>query len=108
MDYFSKWVEIYPIANKAAISITDWLWRELVPRFSKLRWLQIDSRQEFQGGFADLCDALGISIKATLAGYAKSNRLVKRINREFKAAVRKYALLHEGLWFGWLPEVLVG
>ena len=44
VDYFSGWVEIYPIENKAVITATNWLWGELIPCFGKAHWFLVGSR----------------------------------------------------------------
>ena len=92
VDCFSKQVEIYPIQNKAVMTTMNYLQHEYFPHFGKPHWLHFDARSKLLGEFADLCDMLWIMIQTTSAGYARSNGLVYRINRESKEAVGKYAL----------------
>ena len=54
-----------------------------------------------------MCQGTGITVCQASAGYARSNGLVERFNREIKAVIRKYMGMHPGSsWWDWLPEVL--
>ena len=109
VDCFSKWVEIMPLRDKRSSTLEDWLYREIIPRFGKPRWLRCDSGREFMGAFKALCEELGITLRFVSSGRPEANGQVERVNREIKRSIRRYALLHPTTaWFDWIPEVLVG
>ena len=47
VDCFSKWVEIVPLRDRSSQTLADWLYRDLVPRFGKPRWIRVDAGKEF-------------------------------------------------------------
>ena len=108
VDCFSKWVEIMPLQDKRSSTLGDWLYREIIPRFGKPRWLRYDSGSEFMGAFRALWEELGITLRFVSSGRPEANRQVERVNREIKRSIRRYTLLHPTTaWFDWIPEVLV-
>ena len=98
-----------PLQDKRLSTLADWLYREIIPRFRKPRWLRCDSRREFMGAFIALCEELGITLRLASSGRPEANGQVERVNRETKRSIRRYALLHPTTaWFDWIPVVLVG
>lgn len=73
VDCFSKWVEIVPLKTRGSDEIADWLYRELIPRFGKPRWVRVDAGREFHKAFKAMCSDLGITIRTASAGYPRSN-----------------------------------
>ena len=71
--------------------VASWLYRELIPRFGKPRWVRVDAGKEFAGEVRKLCNSMGITLRVASAGFPRSNGQVERVNREIKAAIRKYA-----------------
>ena len=69
VDCFSKWVEVVPLRDKRAETVAQWLYRELVPRFGKPRWIRCDRGREFMGEFKDLCGEMGITIRLASAAH---------------------------------------
>ena len=109
VDCFSKWVEIMPLRDKRLSTLADWLYREIIPRFGKARWLCCDHGHEFMGAFRALCEELGITLRLISNSRPEANGQAKRVNREIKRPICRYALLHPTTaWFDWIPEVLVG
>ena len=73
VDCFSKWVEIKPIADRTSDTLANWLYRDLIPRFGKPRWLRLDGGNEFKKTFATLCDDLGITRRVASTGRPQGN-----------------------------------
>lgn len=85
------------------------MYRELIPRFGKPRWVRVDAGREFKKKFKELCNSLGVTIRTATSGYPRSNGQVERVNREIKTAIRKYcSQFPNTTWYDWLPEVLAG
>ena len=72
VDCFSKWVEIMPLWDKRSSTLADWLYREIIPRFGKPRWLRCNSGREFMGAFRALCEELGITFKICIKRFPRS------------------------------------
>ena len=95
--------------DKQLSTLVDWLYCEIILRLGKPRWLHCNSRHEFMGAFRALCEELGITLRLVLIGRLEANGQVKRVNREIKQSIHRYALLHPtAAWFDWILEVLVG
>ena len=69
VDCFSKWVEVVPLRDKRAETVAQWLYRELIPRFGKPRWIRCDRGREFMGEFKNLCGELGVTIRLSSAAH---------------------------------------
>ena len=109
VDCFSKWTEIIPIMDRTSRTIANWMYRELLPRFGKPRWVRVDAGREFRGDFERLCGDLGVTVRVASSAHPQANGQVERVNREIKTAIRKYSTMAVGSsWFDWIPEVLMG
>ena len=49
VDCFTKWTEIVPIKDRSSSTMANWLYRELIPRFGKPKWIRVDAGREFKG-----------------------------------------------------------
>ena len=61
------------LQDKRSSSLADWLYREIIPRFRKLRLLHCDSRREFMGAFRERCEELGITLRLASSGRPEAN-----------------------------------
>jgi len=81
-DYFTKWVEAYPMSNMEAhtvaeIVVTKWISRMGVPMV-----IHSDQGRNFESKlFKQMCDLLGVKKTRTTAFRPASNGLVERFNR---------------------------
>ena len=90
MDYFSKYVRIYPMANQKTETILecllDWVYDFGVPdRLHSDQGSQFESRV-----FRAMCERLGIHKTRTTPYHPESDGMVERFNRTLKDMVSKY------------------
>ena len=81
-DYFSKWVEVYPIPDQTAKTVAEKFVQEFVCRFGVPQVLHSDQGRNFESQvFAEMCSILGIDKTRTTPYNPKSDGFVERFNR---------------------------
>ena len=90
MDYFSKYVRIYPMKDQRAITVAghlmDWVYELGVPER-----LHSDQGAQFESHiFQEICKQLGIRKTRTTPYHPQSDGMVERFMRTLKDMVAKY------------------
>ena len=81
-DYFTRWVEAYPIPNQEATTVAKKLVDEFFCRFSPPERLHSDQGRNFESAvIVDVCKLLGIVKSRTTPYHPQSDGLVERFNR---------------------------
>ena len=81
-DYFTRWVEAFPIRNQEATTVAKKLVEEVFCRFSPPEQLHSDQGRQFESFLvAEVCRLLGIQKTRTTAYHPQSDGLVERWNR---------------------------
>ena len=81
-DYFSKWVEAYPVPNEKATTVAEKLVEEFVCRFGVPDQLHSDQGRNFESEvFSEMCTTLGIEKTRTTPYNPKSDGMIERFNR---------------------------
>lgn len=81
-DYFSKWIEAYPLPNQEAATCAKVLTEEWVCRHGCPRSLHSDQGTNFESHLmADVCKLLGIEKTRTTPLMPKSDGLIEKFNR---------------------------
>ena len=81
-DYFTKWVEAYPMPDMEAKSVAEVLVREFISRVGVPMIIHSDQGRNFESKlFQQMCHLLGIKKTRTTAFRPSSNGLVERFNR---------------------------
>ena len=62
-----------PLRDKWSSTLADWLYREIIPRFGKPRWLHCNSGHMFMDAFRALCEELGITLRFVSSGHPEAN-----------------------------------
>ena len=102
MDYFSKYVRIYPMANQKTETVLEGL-LDWVHDFGVPERLHSDQGSQFESRlFQAMCERLGIKKTRTTPYHPESDGMVERFNRTLKDMVSKY-IDKEGLH--WDEEV---
>lgn len=105
-DYFSKWVELFPLPHKDAESVARTLHDEILTRYGSCYRLHADKGGEFNNSVMDaLCRDWGIKRTRT-SGYAPwSNGLVERSNRSIKELLTQACQKRVRTWDTHLPKL---
>jgi len=81
-DYFTKWMEVYPIPNQEATTVANKLVDEFVCRFSVPKQLHSDQGAQFESQVvAEVCRLLHIDKTRTTPYHPQSDGLIERFNR---------------------------
>ena len=81
-DYFTRWVEAYPIPNQEATTVASKLTNELFFRFSLPDQLHSDQGRQFESVLiSEICKLLQIRKSRTTAYHPQGDGLVERFNR---------------------------
>ncbi|KAI4880802.1 hypothetical protein NFI96_008108, partial [Prochilodus magdalenae] len=80
-DYFTKWVEAYPLPNDQAVTVAEVLTAEWVCRYGAPQTLHSDQGSNFESDvFQRMCELLGIEKTRTTPFRPQSDGQVERFN----------------------------
>ena len=77
-DYFTKWMEAYPIPIQDATTVANKIVNEFICRFSVPRQLHSDQGPQFE--ITEICKLLQIEKSRTTAYHPQSDGLIERFN----------------------------
>ena len=81
-DYFTRWMEAYPIPNQEAATVAKKMTDEFFLRFSPPEKLHMDQGRQFESELvAEVCKLLGIDKIRNTAYHPQSDGLIERFNR---------------------------
>ena len=106
-DYFSKWVEIWPLPNHQAVTVARVLAKDFFSRFGAPQRLHSDQGREFESQlFQELCRLWGIQKTRTTPYAPWSDGMVERVNRTIQSMIKHHVQKTEKLdWDQWLWAV---
>ena len=80
-DYFTKWVEAYPISDMEATTVAKCLY-DFICRFGALDMLHTNQGWNFESALiSELCKILGMTKTRTTPYHLQSDRMIERFNR---------------------------
>jgi hypothetical protein len=107
-DYFTKWVEAYPIPNQEARTVADRFVKEFVCHFGVPRHLFTDQGSNFQSMlFNEVCELLDIEKDRTTPYHPQSDGFVERMNRTLEAMISMFVSPNQRDWDEILPYVMM-
>ena len=81
-DYFTKWVQVYPIKDMEAKTVAEILLKEFISRMGLPVIIHSNQGRNFKSKlFQQMCGLFGIKKTRTTAFQPSSNGLVERFNR---------------------------
>ena len=81
-DYFTRWMEAYPIPNQEAVTVATVLTQEIFFRFSIPEQLHSDQGRQFKSQLIiEVCKLLKINKTRTTPYHPQGDGLVERFNR---------------------------
>ena len=73
-DYFTKWVEVEPLANIRDMDVKRFVWKNIVTQFGEPKILISNNGLQFDNkAFSRYCSELGIVNKYSTPFYPQSN-----------------------------------
>ena len=108
-DYFSKWVEAFPMPNQEACTVAKLLVKEVVCRFGVPLLIHSDQGRNFESAvFTEMCQLLGIQKTRTTAHHPQSDGMVERFNRTIKDQLAKFVdYHHQRDWDEHIPYLML-
>ena len=98
-DYFTRWMEAYPISNQEAKTVARVLTNEFFFCFSPPEQLLSDQGKQFESELiAEICKLLGIDKTRTTPYHPQSDGLIERFNRTLLSMLRTSATEHPFDW----------
>jgi hypothetical protein len=81
VEYFSKWIEVKPLATITLVTVQNFFWQNIVCRFGVPKAITVDNGTQFDAeAFKELCDHIGTKIHFASVRHPESNVLVERAN----------------------------
>ena len=106
-DYFTKWVEIEPLANIRDADAKKFIWRNIVTRFGVPRTLISDNGLQFDSkALRRYCYELGITNRYSTLAYPQGNGQAEAVNKVIVNGLKKKLDDAKGRWVEELSHVL--
>lgn len=106
-EYFTKWVECYPIPNQEAVTVAAKLVNEFCVRFGVPRQIITDQGSNFESKlFSQLCTMLHIDKTRTSSYRPQSDGFVERQMRTIQQLLSKYVSENQTDWDKHLPILM--
>ena len=107
-DYFTKYTEAYPLADKTARSVADALMDKWLPTFGFPLLLHSDQGKEFDNDMVHkLSELLGTVKTKTTPHHPRSDGLVERFNRTLLAMLAMFVSREYDNWDDLLPFMML-
>jgi hypothetical protein len=105
VEYFSKWIEVKPLATITSATVQKFFWQNIVCRFGVPKAITADNGTQFDvETFKTFCDQIGTKIHFASVRHPESNGLVERANGIIITRIMKSIFnLPKGKW----PDELV-
>ena len=98
-DYFTRWVEAFPLPDQKAETVAHTLVHEFVCRFGAPLELHSDQGRNFESVlFKEVCRLLGITKTRTTSYHPSSNGLVEKFNGTLATMIRTCLADGAGDW----------
>ncbi|KAE8297832.1 Retrovirus-related Pol polyprotein from transposon 17.6 Protease [Larimichthys crocea] len=90
VDYFSRWVELFPIRNATAETISQIMVKDILTRWGIPDYILSDRGTQFVSSvFQTVCRTWNVGHKLTSAYHPQTN-LTERVNRTLKTMIASY------------------
>lgn len=104
IDYFTKWIEVFPLKDSKAQKITSILKNEIFTRFGVPQELVSDRGPQFTSHEMEkFCHTWGVIQKFTTSYHPQAN-LTERSNRTIKTMIASFVGEHHSNWDQWIQE----
>jgi hypothetical protein len=107
-DYFTKWVEAYPIAEQSATTVAKIIVNEFVARHGVPLEMHSDQGPNFESHVCHaMWELLGVKKTRTTPLHPQSDGMVERWNRTILDILSKYVKTDQSNWDECLPMALL-
>ncbi len=107
-DYFTKWVEAYPLPCQEAVVVAEALVNNFVCRFGVPLIIHSDQGRNFESQvFTEMCRLLGVNKTRTTPLHPQSDGMVERFNRTIEDQLSKFVDSNQRDWDTHIPLLLM-
>ena len=107
IDYFTKWVEVEPLANIGNVDVKRFIWKNIVTRFCVPHTLISDNVLQLDSkAFKKYCSDLGIKNRYSTPTYPQRNGQAEAVNKVIVNGLKKRLDDAKGRWVEELSHVL--
>lgn len=104
VDYYSKWVEMFPIRDSKTPRLIKILREEIFTRWGVPQYLVSDRGPQFTATLlTDLCKTWGVVQKLTTSYHPQTN-LTESVNWTLKTMIASFVGQHHNTWDQWISE----
>lgn len=108
MDYFTKWVEVFPIPNQEAVTVAEVIVNNWISRFGIPLELHSDQGRNFESLlFKEMCSLMSIRKTRTTPLHPQSDGMVERFNRTIESFLVKVINKDQSVWDKHIPMFLL-
>lgn len=108
IDYFTKWIEVDPLASITSNALAKFFWKQIVCRYGVPRVVISDNGRQFQSQFAELCKSIGTVQRFTSVAHPQANGQVELTNRVLLHGLKARLEGAQRSWVDELPSVVWG
>ena len=106
-DYFTKWVEVEPLANIRDVDFKRFIWKNIVTLFRVPYALISDNDLQFDSkAFRKYCSDLGMKNRYSTPAYPQGNGQAETVNKVIVNGLKKKLDDTKRKWEEELPHVL--
>ena len=103
-DYFTKWVEVEPLANIRDMDAKKFIWKNIITRFGTPHTLISDNGLQFDNKtFRKYCCDFGITNRYSTPAYPQGNGQAEVMNKVIVNGLKKRLDDANGRWVEELP-----
>ena len=108
IDYFTKWLEIFPLKNAQTTTIAECLATHVFTRHGLPEQIHTDQGPQFESElFQELCHTMHIHKTRTTPYHPQSDGLVERSNRTVQNILKAYVNTDQTDWDRHLPTTML-
>lgn len=98
-DYFTRWMEVYPIPHQNADIIADKLVNEFISRFGIPLEVHTDQGRNFESQlFKEICSLMEATKTRTTGYHPASNGMIERFNRTLAGMIKSFVNVNATNW----------
>lgn len=98
-DYFTKWVEVFPVPDQTATTCAQLILNEIISRYGCPLSIHTDQGRNYESDlFHELCELLEIKKTRTSPKNPKANGQVERFNRTLISMIKSYLRGEQTNW----------
>ncbi|KAM2182961.1 hypothetical protein ACFX1Q_033372 [Malus domestica] len=108
VDYFTKYAEVEPLATITEAKIEDFIWKNILCRFSIPNAIIIDNGRQFNNKkFRILCSKFNINLCFASLAHPQTNGQVDAINKIVKRTLKTSLDKFKGCWPELIPQAVI-